>query len=80
MIQEIITYIIVAVAAGVTLFNFYKRFRKKRVNKEKPDFKTATMQHNCSDCSAECILRDASSTFIENNGELCQKIEKSTSD
>lgn len=49
---------------------------KKRLQK-KPDFKreTFTMQHNCSDCSAECMLRNAPKLTMDKNKELCREIE-----
>ena len=45
---------------------------QKKVNFQKDTF---TMQHNCSDCSAECMLRNASKLTVEKNKELCREIE-----
>ena len=77
MIQEIITYMIIGAAITVLISRTYKKFGKKKHQTKKSDFKndTFTMQHNCSDCSAECMLRDATKTIRENNKELCKKID-----
>jgi len=80
MTQEIITYLIIAIAVVITVLKLMKKFRKKRSKKTSTNYKKATMQHNCSDCSAECILRDTTSPVIQNNSELCKKIETSKSD
>jgi len=72
MIQEIITYLIVAAAFIFTGWKTFKKFRKKK-SKKKSASKNAefSMQHNCSDCAAECVLRDASTSYIKNNTEIC---------
>ena len=49
-----------------------KKSVQKNVNFQKDTF---SMQHNCSDCSAECMLRNASRPLIEKNKELCKEIE-----
>lgn len=80
MIQEIVTYIIVGVAVFYALLKIFQKtgIRKKtvksvnKVNYKKENF---TVQHNCSDCSAECMLRNASKPVIEKNKELCHEIE-----
>jgi hypothetical protein len=33
------------------------------------------MVHNCSDCSAECMLRNEPKLKITKNKELCHEIE-----
>ncbi len=58
----------------------FLRIKKKLSGKKKAqkiDFKNESfsMQHNCSECSADCMLRDAAPTIIQNNKELCNKIE-----
>jgi hypothetical protein len=72
MLQEIITYLVVAAAFIFAGWKTYKKLRKKK-NKKKPGFKSGeiSMQHNCSDCAAECILRDAPTSYIKNNTEKC---------
>jgi len=81
MIQEIITYLIIGIAVMIVVFKarkkFWKKSKKARINSEKI---TGDHQHNCPDCSAECILRDAAAPIIQNNKDLCKKIENSASD
>lgn len=49
---------------------------------QKIDFKNESfsMEHNCSECSADCMLRDAAPTIIQKNKELCNKIEIKSND
>jgi hypothetical protein len=72
MAQVIITYLIIATAFIFAGWKIYKKLKKKKP-KKKSDFKSSkiTMQHNCSDCAAECILRDAPASYIQNNVEKC---------
>lgn len=73
MAQEIITYLIVAAAFIFAGWKMYRKLRKKRTKKRgavKAD--GITMQHNCSDCSAECMLRDASTSYIKSNADTCK--------
>lgn len=72
MVQEVITYLIIAAAFLFAGWKIYKKFRKKKPKKQ-ADIKSSkiSMQHNCSDCVAECILRDAPSSHIINNAEKC---------
>lgn len=72
MVQEIITYIIVALAVGFAGWKIYIKLAGKR-RKKKFDFKkeTFSMEHNCSDCAAECILRD-SPALKKRNAGLCE--------
>ncbi len=69
MTQEIITYIIIAVAVFYSAVKIYRNFSKKKIIKtaEEP------VNHHCSDCPAECVLRDASSQTVKDNSELCIK-------
>lgn len=46
--------------------------KKKQAVSFKKD--TFSMQHNCTDCSAECMLRDAATPIIQNNKDLCNKL------
>lgn len=57
MIQEIITYIIVATAICIAIIKIRKKFTKKHVGK-KPSNNSKFSQHNCSECSADCMLRN----------------------
>lgn len=74
MTQEIITYLIVAAAFIFAGWKIFKKLSKKKV-KKKPGFKSGEikMQHTCSDCSAECILRNASPSHIKSNVETCNR-------
>lgn len=82
MVQEIITYLIIALALFFTFLRIRKKFWKKKKAKKtavkKEDY--IYQQHNCSDCSAECILRDVNSSVLQSNGDLCKKIETASSD
>ncbi len=57
MMQEIITYSIVAAATSAFLFKLYARFLKKKEVKEKcaePEIKTTS---GCGGCGADCPVR-----------------------
>lgn len=71
MLQEIITFVIVAIAVGFALLKTYKRFSKKKP--KKVDFQNVSVadSHNCSDCAAECVLRDQAKHIIEKSSEVC---------
>ena len=77
MIQEIITYLIVGAALFFLILKVRKRFGKKRNSAVKTNFKSATYstEHNCADCSAECMLRNTVKPVIENESGLCKKVE-----
>ncbi len=77
MVQEIITYIIVGAAFTWAISKIIKRFRPKKNRIKNTDFKkeSFSMEHNCSDCSAECMLRNSAGPLIKNNKDLCKKIE-----
>ena len=78
MIQEIITYIIIGAAITLAISRALNKFGRKKVPEMKINYQkeSFTVQHNCSDCSAECMLRNASRPVIKENVELCIKIEK----
>ena len=71
MLQEIITYLIVAAAVIVAGLKIAKRFSKKKP--KKVDFKKdkISMAHNCSDCASECVLRDLPQKIIAEKAEEC---------
>lgn len=77
MLQQIITFIIVAFAVFLAVRKTVKKFSKKK-KKTQVDFKNGkfSMQHNCSDCSAECILRDASTSLTKSHPNLCKPVPK----
>lgn len=78
MIQEIVVYMIVGAAFGIGIYKMTAKLAKKFRTPKKPDYKidTGTLhQHNCADCSAECMLRDIVKPGIIQNDELCKKTE-----
>jgi hypothetical protein len=77
MIQEIITFMIIGAAVALAISKSAGKLKWKKHTEKKPDFKkeTFTMQHNCSECSAECMLRNSPKLTIEKNKELCREIE-----
>lgn len=80
MLQEIITYMIIGAAVTLAVLKFIKRFGGKKQKKMKSTSTSSTTSasasHNCSDCSAECLLRDLPKVVIEKNKEACVQIEK----
>lgn len=76
MIQELITYLIIAAAVYLALWKMYiKLWGKKKLRvKSKTDYQKVSYapKHNCSDCIAECALRDALPNLREDNEELCE--------
>ena len=77
MIQQIITFMIIGAAVALAISKGINKIVRKKSPEKKVDFKndTFTMQHNCTDCSAECMLRDSAKPVIEKNKELCKEIE-----
>ena len=77
MIQEIITYMIIGAAIALAISKAVNKFIRKRKVAKKVDFKKdkISMHHDCSDCSAECMLRDSVKPMIMKNVDLCNKIE-----
>jgi len=71
MLQEIITYLIIGSAVTLALLKIIKRFGKRKP--KKVDFKNAkiTTEHNCTDCAAECVLRDLPKRVIETRLDEC---------
>lgn len=74
MVQEIITYIIIAVSVSIALLKMYKTVAGSRRTKKTTNYSkvTYTPGHNCSDCIAECSLRDAVPALRKENEELCE--------
>ena len=77
MFQEIITYMIIGAAIAMAISKMIKKLKGKKKLPKKVDSEkeTFSMQHNCLDCSAECMLRNATKPIIEHNKDLCEKIE-----
>jgi hypothetical protein len=73
MFQEILTYMIVGAAITLAVMKTFQKFRKKKkktVNFKKDSFQ---LEHNCSECSAECMLRNASPKIIQDNKNICKQ-------
>lgn len=78
MIQEIVVYMIVGAAFGIGLYKMADKLIKKFRSPKKLNFKKDTItlrQHNCTDCSAECMLRETVKPGVIQNDELCKKTE-----
>jgi hypothetical protein len=74
MLQEIITYMLVGAAITLAVVKAVYKFSKKK--KSNIDFKkeTFTMEHNCSECAADCVLRNAPISSRKENKELCDDL------
>lgn len=68
---------IIGAAIALAISMTVKKFRGKRKPVKKVDFKNnkISLHHDCSDCSAECMLRNVAKPVIKKNIELCNKIE-----
>ena len=77
MIQEIITYMIIGAAVALAVSKLIKKFGRKKIPEKQLNYQkdSFSVQHNCSDCSAECMLRNASRPVMQRNIELCNKVE-----
>jgi len=77
MVQEIITYMIIGAAVALAILKAVNKTRAKKSHEKKVDVQndSVMLQHNCSDCSAECMLRNTANPVIDKNQELCKKIE-----
>ena len=79
MIQEIITYIIIGSALLYAAFTIWKKTRKKKRKSHQENRADAAPvmhnTHNCDDCPADCMFRDASSKVTGRNESMCTKIE-----
>lgn len=77
MFQEVITYMIIGAAVAMAVSQAFRKFAKKKRPEKVIDYKNEsfTIQHNCTDCSAECMLRDTAMPIKKENIELCKKIE-----
>jgi hypothetical protein len=75
MLQEIITYMIVGSAATIAILQLRKRFRKKKPQKVDLQNKNMKMGHNCTECAAECMLRDMPKRMVDTSSDFCKKEE-----
>lgn len=77
MIQEVVTYMIIGAAIAMAISQIIRKFKGKKRPEKKIDYQKErfSYHHDCSSCSAECMLRDASKSVIKENAELCKQIE-----
>ncbi len=77
MAQELITYIIVAFAVLFVVSKTMKRLKGKKKAARADGLKiTPSNNHqDCSDCAAECMLRDATKITFDSSKDLCEKID-----
>lgn len=82
MIQEIITYIVIALAVFFAVSKTLKKLRRrKKAGLAKRPGKTSSGNfHDCSDCSAECMLRDTTTITLDKNKILCEKTQQQQTD
>lgn len=68
---------IIGGAIALAISKIVGKIRGKKNLQKKADFQkdAITMLHNCSDCSAECMLRNASKITVDKNKEICREIE-----
>lgn len=68
---------IIGAAIALAIAKSVRKLKNKKLQQNKPDFnkETFTKGLNCPDCSAECMLRNASKLTIDKNKELCREIE-----
>lgn len=68
---------IIGGAIALAISKIVGKIRGKKNLQKKADFQkdAVTMLHNCSDCSAECMLRNASKITVDKNKEICREIE-----
>lgn len=76
MLQEVITYMIIGGAVTLAIIKTVNRFNKKKT--ESIDYKQTKIasEHNCSECAAECMLRNAPKKIIEVSQTAACKTEK----
>lgn len=78
MLQEIITYLIIAAAVILTVSKIIKRFGgSKKKPKSGHPAATVTHIHNCGECAAnDCQLRDLPKVAIQKNPDACVPVKK----
>lgn len=75
--QEALTYLIIGSAVTIVILKLIKQFAPKK--KKKVDYNNLQLSnknHNCSECSAECLLRDIPKQVKEINTDVCHKVEE----
>ncbi len=80
MIQDIITYMIIGSAITLAIIKVRNRFwRKKRKRSSSGSKNEKPSSSSCSNCVADCVIRDVSQQSIQYNNDLCNKIESKSS-
>lgn len=72
MLQEIITYLIIAIAVSLAVWKMYKKLSGKKKKPKQHKKTTLSAPHNCSDCIADCSLRDAVPAVRQEKEEICE--------
>ena len=67
---------IIGAAVALTVQKFVKRFGGKKKKKSGTSSNTSADVHNCTECSAECQLRNLPKMIIEKNSEACIQTKK----
>ena len=64
---------IIGSAVTLAILRIIKTFRRKKAKKPEVDFKKEkfSMQHDCSDCAADCMLRDSALPLKPKEQEIC---------
>lgn len=67
---------IIGAAIALAVLKTRKKLTKKKIT-AKPDFKNITykIDHNCTGCSADCMLRENVKPLVGKKKELCRQIE-----
>ena len=75
MIQEIITYTILGAAITLAIIKVKNSFWRKTSSKSKSSAtnEKSSAAPNCSNCSAECMMRDSLPQTTIYNKDLCDK-------
>lgn len=73
MTQEIITYIIIAIALVVATQKIVSKLSKKKKNNAHAGIHQSEL--NCGNCTAECMLRNTAKTPGAQNTYYCEKEE-----
>ncbi|MFV0593054.1 MAG: hypothetical protein ACK5M7_16890 [Draconibacterium sp.] len=79
MVQEVITYLIIGAAATLAILKMARKLgiKKRKVKKLNHFVNPADhYSHNCSECAADCQLRDLPKTIIQKNIEECVQVEQ----
>jgi hypothetical protein len=78
MFQEILTYMIIGSAITLAVIKMAKKLlpKPKKVSTTANGPIASIHQHNCSECSADCQLRDLPKYVIQKNTDACLQIER----